>query len=224
MSDIRRHTASPLVLVGAGGHARVLKALIEAAGLRLLGVVDPVLAREKAQTWLDLPVLGDDLSLMNMDAGSIGLVHGIGQTPGSTVRYLIYNKLYAAGFRFPPLIHPHAWVAPDALLADGVQVMAGAVVQPACRIGENTIVNTRASIDHDGNIGSHVHVAPGAVLCGGITLESGVFIGAGAVLLSNLKVGSGATVAAGSTLSRDLGAGAIHHRTQRSAQPTVSQP
>jgi UDP-perosamine 4-acetyltransferase len=223
MSDVG-HIAPPLVLLGAGGHARVLKALVDAAGLQLLGVVDPVLAREKVRTWLGLPVLGDDIALMNMDIESVQLVHGIGQTPGSSTRHSIYSKLRGAGFRFPPLVHPHAWVSPDAFIADGAQIMAGAVIQPACRIGENTIINTRASIDHNGNIGDHVHVAPGATLCGGVTLESGAFIGAGAVLLPNLKVGAGATVAAGSTLSRNLDAGTTHHRSPGSVYPSVSHP
>lgn len=223
MSGVR-HATPPLVLLGAGGHARVLKALADAAGLQLLGVVDPALFREKASTWLGLPVLGDDTVLAGMRTESLGLIHGIGQVPGSHVRRSLYESLRAAGFRFPPLVHPHAWVAPDVEMADGVQIMAGAVVQPACRIGENTIINTRASLDHDGNIGDHVHVAPGAVLCGGATLEADVFIGAGAVLLPGVKVGAGATVAAGSTLSRNLDAGAIHHRMHGPAQPSVSQP
>ncbi len=223
MSNIRR-VASPLVLLGAGGHARVLKALADAAGMRLLGVVDPALARDSIQTWLGLPVLGDNAALADMDTESVELIHGIGQLPGSEVRRSLYYRLRAAGFRFPPLVHPLAWVAPDVHLADGVQVMAGAVVQPACRIGENTIVNTRASIDHDGTIGSHVHVAPGAVLCGDVTLDTGVFIGAGAVLLPGVKVGAGATVAAGSTLSRHLHAGATHYRTRGSVQPSTKHP
>lgn len=203
----------PLVLLAAGGHALVLKALAEAAGHTLLGVVDPVLAREGAREWRGLQVLGDDAALLARDPASVGLINGVGQLPRSRARQAVYERFAAAGFRFPVLTHPRAWAAPDAVLAQGVQLMAAAVLQPGCRIGANSTVNTAASVDHECDIGQHVHIAPGAVLCGQVRVHDGAFVGAGAVLLPGVTVGAGATVAAGSTLSRDLPPGAVHYRT-----------
>lgn len=212
-------TAQPdmraLILLGAGGHARVLQALVQALGQRLVGVVDPVLAHQNPAPWRGLAVLGDDAALLARGPGEAGLVNGIGPVPHQRTRQSVYERFRAAGFHFPNLVHPHAWVAPDVLLADGVQVMAGAVVQPACRLGSGSTLNTGSRIDHDCEVGAHAHIAPGAVLCGGVRVHEGAFVGAGAVVLPGLSVGAGAIVAAGSTLTRDLAAGAVHHRGPR---------
>lgn len=214
MSADRPDTAA-LILLGAGGHARVLQALVQALGQRFIGVVDPVLARQGPAAWRGLAVLGDDAALLTRDPGEAGLVNGIGPVPHQRGRQAVHERMRAAGFHFPSLVHPHAWVAPDVVLADGVQVMAGAVVQPACRLGSGSTLNTGSRVDHDCEIGAHAHIAPGAVLCGGVRVHEGAFVGAGAVVLPGLSVGAGAIVAAGSTLTRDLAAGAVHHRGPR---------
>lgn len=200
-------TDLPLTLIGAGGHARVLQELAQASGRQFLGVCDPHLASQGETTWRGLPVLGGDEALEEIDPSSVGLVNGIGQLVGSQARRDLYERLNTAGFTFPPLVHPAAWVACSATLSEGVQVMAGAIVQPDCRVNRNVIINTRASVDHDCVIGQHVHIAPGATLCGGVQVGEGAFIGAGAVIIQGIRVGVGAVVGAGVILTRDLDAG-----------------
>lgn len=196
--------ARPLVLLGAGGHARVLVALARTAGLQVLGVCDPVLAANAITRWENLDVLGDDGALDWMPPPRIGLLLGVGQMAEGNLRARLYDSWRAKGYDFPALVHPAAWVAPGVVLSDGVQVMAGAVIQPGCEIGENSIINTRAGLDHDCRIGRNVHIAPGATLCGTVTVEDGAFIGAGATVIQGLRIGTSAVVGAGVTLMRDL--------------------
>jgi sugar O-acyltransferase (sialic acid O-acetyltransferase NeuD family) len=198
-----------LILLGAGGHAKVLLALAADAGLQISGVCDPELARIGTTQWRGIAVLGGDEVLADADLGKIGLVNGIGQVVGGSVRARVYESLRARGFRFPPLVHRSAWVAPGTVLEDGAQVMAGAVVQPDCRIGANTIVNTRAGIDHDCDLGAHVHIAPGATLCGGVRVGAGAFVAAGATVIQGLNIGEQAVLGAGAVLVRDLEAGQV---------------
>jgi len=198
----------PMVLLGAGGHAKVALSLARAAGRSILGVCDPDLARLGQAEWRGLRVLGSDDALVGFDIAQVALLNGIGQTSAlAGNRRRLFDELRQRGFRFPALAHPSATIDPSALLGEGAQVMAGAVVQADCRIGPNTIVNTRASVDHDGEVGAHVHVAPGAVLCGCVRVDDGAFIGAGATVVQGLRVGSGSFVAAGSLVTRDLKAG-----------------
>lgn len=194
----------PLVMLGAGGHAKVLLALAAAAGREVQGLCDPVLAQQGLANWRGVPVLGDDTYLDRLDPHGVELVLGMGQLVGQGLRSRLYRGLQARGFGFAVLVHPAAWIAPDVRLGEGVQIMAGAVVQPDCCIGENTIINTRTSIDHDCRIGSHVHVAPAATLCGGVVVGDNAFVGSGATLIQGLRVGEGAVVGAGVTLVRDL--------------------
>lgn len=197
-------TARPLVLLGAGGHARVLAALARAVGYPVLGVCDPTLAADGISRWADLDVLGDDSALERLPPDRVALVLGIGQLATGNLRERLYAVWLARGYDFPALVHPSAWIAPGVVLGDGVQVMAGVVIQPGCAIGENSIVNTRVSVDHDCRIGRDVHVAPGATLCGTVTVDDGAFIGAGATVIQGLCIGARAVVGAGVTLVQDL--------------------
>lgn len=194
----------PLVLLGAGGHARVLASLARAAGHNVLGVCDPRLAANGISHWAGLDVLGNDRALERLPPDSIALMLGIGQQTTGNLREELYTAWRARGYAFPVLVHPSAYVAAGVILGEGVQVMAGAVIQPGCGIGENSIVNTRAGVDHDCHIGRDVHIAPGATLCGAVTVEDGAFIGAGATVIQGLRVGAQAVVGAGVTLVRDL--------------------
>lgn len=200
MNTVKR----PLVLLGAGGHARVLAALAYASGYSMIGVCDPTLAMNGITRWEGLDVLGDDSALDRMPPERVALVLGIGQLATGKLRERTHTLWRARGYDFPPLVHPSAWVAPGVLLCDGVQVMAGVIVQPGCAIGENSIVNTRAGIDHDCIVGRNVHVAPGATLCGNVTVEEGAFIGSGATVIQGLCVGARAVVGAGVTLVKSV--------------------
>lgn len=196
------------VLLGAGGHAKVVLSLARAVGWTVLGVCDPELARLGHKEWRDLHVLGGDEALAGLNPEQVVLLNGVGQTsalPGARRR--LFEELRQHRFQFPILAHPHAAVDPSAVLEEGAQIMAGAVVQADCHVGANTIVNTHASVDHDGVVGAHVHVAPGAVLCGNVRVDDNAFIGAGATVVQGVHVGSEAFVAAGSLLTRDLDAG-----------------
>lgn len=191
-------------MLGAGGHAKVMLALVEAAGLSVRGVCDPALAAAGTAAWRGIPVLGDDKALADFDPGEFGLINGVGQLARPGARHQLFERLRGMGFTFPALIHPTAWVAPTTQLEQGVQIMAGVVVQPDCLIGENTIINTRASIDHDCRIGRQAHIAPSATLCGGAKVGDHAFIGSGATLIQEVNVGAYAVVGAGVTLVRDL--------------------
>lgn len=206
MKSITSDDSLPLVMLGAGGHAKVLLSLAQAAGLNVIGICDPDLAYQRVGQWRGINVLGGDDILDTLDPAAIGLINGIGQLVGSSVRRKIYERLVAKGFRFPVLVHPVAWVDASVVLREGVQVMAGAVIQPDTEIGPNTIINTRASVDHDCRLGAHVHIAPGATLCGSVRVDDCAFIASGATVIQGRSVGEDAVVGAGSVLVRDLGA------------------
>jgi UDP-perosamine 4-acetyltransferase len=215
------HVERPWILLGAGGHAKVVLGLAHALSLRVIGVCDPSLASAGDTSWRGIPVLGDDRALALQDPRGVALLNGIGHVPGGTARQRIHDKLSADGFEFPALVHPGAVVDGTATLSEGVQVMAGAVVQADVSIGAGTIVNTGARVDHDCRIGRHVHIAPGAVLCGGVDVGDLAFLAASCTVLPLVRVGGSAIVAAGAVLAKSLGAGGAH-RPHRRSQDTSS--
>lgn len=197
----------PIIVIGGGGHARVVIDTLRAAGYDILGVVDP---RSDVATLLPkgIRLLGQDLRATQPD--QIQLVLGVGSVDvgAKNPRPRIFAEAKAAGFAFVNLRHPSATVAADAALGEGSQLMAGSVLQPGVSLGVNCIVNTRASIDHDCRIGDHVHIAPGATLSGGVSVGDGSHIGTGAVVVQNIRIGAGAMIAAGAVITRDVLPGA----------------
>jgi sugar O-acyltransferase (sialic acid O-acetyltransferase NeuD family) len=138
----------PVIIVGAGGHARVLVDALRTAGRPILGVVDPKLTTDAAGP-LGLKVLGGDEALGQYCADKIELVNGIGGTGSTERRHDVFAQFCARGFRFSSVVHRSAVVSEFAELGQGVQVMAGCVIQCGAIIGANTIINTNASIDHN---------------------------------------------------------------------------
>ncbi|WP_218568387.1 acetyltransferase [Pseudomonas sp. H9] len=194
----------PHIIIGAGGHSKVLLALARASGLSVEGVCAPELADQRGSLWRGVKVLGGDDALDMLDPEQVLLIHGVGQLPRNFVRQRIHDRLKAKGFKFATLVHPYTWIDETVVLGEGVQIMAGAIIQPDVTIGAGTIINTGASVDHDCRVGAHVHVGPGAVLCGNVAVQEEVFIATGCTVLPGLTVARGAIVGAGTTLVQDL--------------------
>ena len=200
--DIGRVTR-PVVIVGCGGHAIVLIEALRRSGADIVAAVDHDSAKH-GQDIAGVRIAGGDEALLAHDAGRIYLVNAVGSVGVPRARKAVFERLKQAGYEFATVVHPGAIVASDAVLGEGVQIMAGAVVQPRCAIGANTIVNTRAAVDHDGRIGAHVHIAPGATVCGDVTIGEACHIGAGATLVQGVSVTAGCIVGAGAVVLRSI--------------------
>ncbi len=82
--------------------------------------------------------------------------------------------------------------------------MPGAILGAETRVGRGAIINTASSIDHDGNIGDYVHIAPGVHLAGCVTVGEASFLGVGACVIPERSIGSGSTIGAGAVVVRDV--------------------
>lgn len=193
----------PVIVIGAGGHARVLLDVLQQQKARILGLVDADPALHDALL-LGEKVLGGDDVVRRYAPEEVFLVNAIGSVRQPVARQKVYENFKALGYKFATVVHPSAVVSPHATLADGVQVMAGVIVQAGATIGENTLVNTAASVDHDCSIGKHVHLSPRATLCGNVKVGDGAHIGAAATLIQGVAVGCAALVGAGAVVIRDV--------------------
>jgi UDP-perosamine 4-acetyltransferase len=202
MSEVRPEL--PLILLGAGGHAKVLLSVARSLNRSVLGVCDPQLFSSGVTQWRGLKVLGGDEALLQFDSGSILVLNGVGQTVGSTARRKVYERVTTDGYHFATLVHPFAWVDSSVELHEGVQVMAGSIIQADAVIGENSIINTRSAVDHDCVVGAHSHVAPGATLCGGVRVGERCFVASGATVIQGIVIGNDAVIGAGSVLVRNV--------------------
>ena len=197
-----------VVVLGGGGHAKVVIDTLRLQGAEIVGIVDADPDAPAAQM-MNVPILGNDSGLDPLLGDNTWLAIGVGGiTPGGA-RQKLFDEARAAGRRICSVIHPSAVIGSHVTLGEGVHVMAGALIQPGCWIGNNAIINTGAIIDHDCRIGDHVHIAPGAVLSGGVLVDSSAHIGTGARIIELVRVGESAMVAAGAVVIEDVPAGAV---------------
>lgn len=191
----------PVIVVGGGGHAKVVLDALLAIKRQILGFCDP---DENGDRLAGVKRLGGDESILQFAAANVALANGIGMMPFRSLRREVHEKFSSKGYRFERIIHPSAVVGSDVALEDGVQVMAGVVIQPGTCVGKNSIINTSASIDHDCIIGAHVHIAPGATLCGHVQIGENAHVGCGATIIQNITVGNNSVIGAGAVVLRDV--------------------
>jgi len=182
-----------LVVLGAGGHAKVVLATAIAAGFEVVGVLDDDPAKWE-QTVLGVPVTGP---IRKVTSEEVSVVLGVGDNQSR-------ERLAGLGLRWTSVIHPSALVHPSVEIGSGTVVFAGAVIQPDVVIGEHSIINTGATVDHDCVLGAFVHVAPGVHLSGGVKLGNGVFLGIGSAAIPGVTVGDWTVVGAGGIVVEDL--------------------
>ena len=193
----------PVIVLGAGGHAKVVIDVLRLSGVRILGIVAKDL-EAAGSNFPDLEILGGNEIVFDYPENEIDLVNGLGSLPGYNQRAELFRTYSERDYHFQSVVHPSAIIANDVELSQGVHIMAGAVIQPGSSIGKNTIINTRASIDHDCVIGDNCHVAPGAVLSGGVILGESVHIGTGASLVQLVEIGNHTVVGAGAVVTQNV--------------------
>lgn len=197
----------PVIILGAGGHAKVLMDALRLHSIELLGITDVDPSR-KGQMLFGVPVLGGDEEIMKYPVETIQLVNGIGSVRVNPLRRQLFEHFKSKCYRFASVIHPSAIVASEVVLSEGGQVMAGSVIQVGCHIGINTIINTGSVVDHDCYIGNHTHISPGVTLSGGVRVGENSHIGTGATVIQGIQIGHNSLVAAGAVVIRDVPDGA----------------
>jgi sugar O-acyltransferase (sialic acid O-acetyltransferase NeuD family) len=199
--------AIKVVVLGAGGHAKVLlDMLLENGAFEVAGLLDPGRVGGKI---FGRPILGgDDLLPALVRDGVKHFVVGLGSTGVLVGRERLFQLARSHGLRPVNLIHRSATISPSVRLGAGVTVMAAAVVNADARLGDNVCINTAAVVEHDCHIGPHAFVAPGAVLAGGVCVGRLAFVGLGAAVRQGVRIGAGALVGAGAVVVRNVRRGA----------------
>ena len=194
----------PVVILGAGGHAQVLISILRRMGRRVVGIscVPPF----RHDDVLGIPIIGGDDKIAKWSPEEIDLVNGIGITAaGQSARHVSADKMRSLGYRYVQVIDPSAVIVPEALVAEGVQVMAGAIIQAGTMIGRDSIVNTGAQVDHDCVVGEGSHLCPGSILTGNVRIGSETVVGAGSIIIPGIEVGDRQIVKAGSIVTSNIG-------------------
>jgi UDP-perosamine 4-acetyltransferase len=191
-----------VVIIGAGGHGKVVLDILRAAGrYQPAGFVDadPSLAGAVVG---GIPVLGPANVLPKLRRQDVrGAIVAIGDNR-TRLRYAAL--LIEHGFELVNAIHPASSVSPTAAVGNNVVVAAHACIVTEASIGDSCIINTAAVVDHECEIGQGAHVCPGAHLAGRVRVGRGAFIGIGANVIQCTSIGDFATIGAGAAVIQDV--------------------
>lgn len=194
----------PVLVLGAGGHASVLVEILLAQDYEVVGVVSPIIDCER-EIFKKFTRYEDDSIVQDFSSSDVLLVNGVGSLPNSyTSRAKITEKFSKMGYRFASLVSDKAVVSSFAIIEEGVQVMAGAILQAGVKIDPYTIVNTGAIVDHDCKIGMNNHIAPGVTLSGNVITGSNVHVGTAATVIQNITLGDNVVVGAGAVVTKSI--------------------
>lgn len=178
-------------IYGAGGHGKVVLDALVKAGDRCHAFIDD----KSLQTWANLPVI------TSLTIPSDATLHfAIGN---SQVRETLATKFQ--GYQFFSVLHPQAAIAASASISQsGTLIAAQAVIGPDASIGNHCIINHGAIVDHDCVVNDFCHIAPNAVLGGGVQIGRHVLVGAGAVVLPGVHIADHVTIGAGAVVTKDI--------------------
>lgn len=179
-----------LIIIGAGGHGRVISDIAKDNGYSSIGFLDDI------QNGKDILGKTDDF----VKYTDYDFVIGIGN---NKIREKLFGKLNNE-VNIISLVHSSAVISSSVIIGKGTVIMPGVVVNNNTNIGNGCILNTGCSADHDNVIGDFCHISPGARLCGTVKLGNNVWICAGATVINNISICDNTIIGAGAVVIKDI--------------------
>lgn len=191
-----------IVVIGGGGHAKVLMDILQKSGWDVLGYTD----RQDKGPLLAVPYLGDDRVLPEVlrKYPACRAAIGVGKVELCESRLILHKGLEAIGFECPAVVSRDAVVNSEVKLGAATVVFDGVVINSCAKTGRACILNTHSTIEHDCRLGDNVHIAPGATLSGGVSIGHNCMIGTGANIIQALHICDNCIIGAGTTVVRNI--------------------
>ncbi|MFT4060305.1 MAG: acetyltransferase [Legionella sp.] len=188
-----------IIVVGAGGHAKVCIELLHAMRER----VSHCIGNEgSASVCLGIPVMQGDHHMKSLrEEGYSRIFIAIGS---NYLRERLATLALNYGYQLVNAISPQAIISPSTHLGLGIAIMAGAVINAQTRIADLAIINTGATIDHDCHVGRAAHIAPQCALAGNVLVGSQSFLGIGCKVIPEMAIGDKVIVGAGTVIISNI--------------------
>lgn len=205
MQDTHGNQKEPIVLYGAGGHAKSVIGVLERQDKwEIVGLLDDNPATDSV---LGYPVLGDRGRARSLLESGITRVHiSVGD---NAARSKLAAEMVSLGFSLISVVDPTAVRFTETSVGRGALVHAYTVLGATCQLGELAIVNTHAAVGHDSVIGDSVQLAPFVCLAGNVRVGDRTLVGMGTMVLPGVTVGSDVVVGANSVVTNDVEDNAI---------------
>lgn len=196
--------SEPLVIIGAGGHARELAQmhLIGRSDSAFIGFLDDTLAGVTPEGW---PILGPTSSWTSHAKAHFAVAVNDPRTRRSAVA-----RVRQSGEpRWVTLSHPEVKLGPHVRCGVGCQFMGGCQVTTSVRLGDFCIVNRGSQVGHDCIVGDYASLNPQSCISGCCMVGHGCELGAGCLLRQGVRMQEGAMAGMGAVVIEDVPANAV---------------
>lgn len=186
-----------VIVIGAGGHAKVIADIVIRSNDNLIGFLDD---RIEVGTKIlgDYEVMGPTNLIESIKGENKFFIIAIGD---NLIRKTFYEKY---NINYYTAIHPTAIIGTDVELGEGTCVMPNACINANTKIGKCCIINSGALVEHDCVIDDFVHISPTATVCGTVKIGKLTQIGARASVRNNVTIGEEILIGMGATVVKDI--------------------
>ena len=188
-----------VIIIGAGGHAKVIADIIEKSGDEIVGFLDD--NKELGTTVINnYKIIGDlnNRFTMAVTKKDVEFIIAIGDNRKRE------EISHSPNLKFYTAIHPSAQIGLDVEIQEGTVVMANSCINSSAKIGKHCIINTGAVVEHDNIIGNYVHISPNVALGGSVKIDECTHIGIGATVKNNITVFKNCTIGAGAVVVKNI--------------------
>jgi sugar O-acyltransferase (sialic acid O-acetyltransferase NeuD family) len=192
-----------VILFSYSGHAFVVADILLKSGNTILGYLEKEAKDFNPFRIKHLGFETDDSVLKLLKTNPAFIANG-----SNKLRKIVFEKMKNAT-EFINAIHPSANIGMHVEIGNGTMIGANCIINPLARIGNAVICNTGSIIEHECIIEDYVHLAPGSVLCGNVTVGEGSFIGANAVIKQGITIGKNCIIGAGSVILKNVEDGKV---------------
>ncbi len=183
-----------LIIIGAGGHGRVIADIA-----RKIGYINIAFTDDNAVgSCLGYPIVCKIGEIEQYNDGKTDFVIAVGN---NEIRKKIAEQ---HDVNWVSLIHPSAQIGTDVKIGKGTVVVAGAIINSCATIGNYCIINTGAIVEHDNMIENYVHISPRAVLGGTVHVGERTHIGIGASVKNNIDICENCTIGVGAVVVQNI--------------------
>ncbi|WP_347174854.1 acetyltransferase [Polaribacter uvawellassae] len=126
---------------------------------------------------------------------------GIGD---NKLRQEVSNLILSKNKKILNVIHNSASISDKIEIGSGNLIARNAAINPLVVIKNFCILNTGCIIEHECVIENAVHIAPGAVLLGKVTVGERTFVGANSVIKQGIVIGKDVIIGAGSVVLNNV--------------------
>jgi len=178
-----------VLVYGSTTFGSVVRVLVEECGHEFAGFIDDMNGSGGA-------VLGSfDAVSKSHPAKQFGCVNAVGYKD-LAARQRVSDRIAAAGYESPSLVHPRALVGRDSHVGAGTMIMAGAIVDCRVDIGLHVVLWPGAVVAHDSVLDGNTFLSPNSTVCGCCRIAANCFVGAAAVVVDHATVPAGTRIKA----------------------------